>query len=306
MLKWGRTKHLSRMVAERDGLLLRREARIASLEATISDVERMLRERELLIREREREAENEIARREATIREREERITWLESQVRRLETPRLPPRTDDLPTRLKEMMARLPGWCPEQKAIWMVDQIVENDYKIAAELGVFAGRSVFPIALAIAANHGHAVYAVDAWENAVATSEPTNEQDQAWWHNVDLVAIKTSFLREMISQNLVSLIKILELPSAEACMAVSQQVGRKIDFLHIDGAHAETQAVFDVTHWSQLVAPGGMIVLDDIDWPGVHEADAFLTSRFDRIKELRGDKFAFAAFRDVRESKSAS
>ena len=285
------------MVAERDGWLIRREARIGSLEATISDLEGVLRGRETAIREREREAEAEIARREATIREREERIARLEGQVRRLETPRLPPRTDDLRTRVKEIVARLPGWCPEQKAGWMIDQILQNGCKLAVELGVYAGRSVFPIALAIAANHGGAVYAVDAWENAVATSAPTDEQDHAWWENVDLVAIKSLFLREMVAQNLVSLIKILELPSAEACAAVSRQVGQNIDFLHIDGAHAEEQAIFDVTHWSQLVAPGGTIVLDDIDWPAVSGADAFLTSRFERIKEFRGDKFAFAAFR---------
>jgi predicted O-methyltransferase YrrM len=297
MINWGRTDKLSRMVAERDGLLILREARIGSLEATISDLEKMLRERETTIREREGEAETEIARREATVREREERIAWLEGQVRRLETPRLPPRTDDLQTRLKDMVARLPGWCPEQKARWMVHHIIGNGCKTAVELGVYAGRSVFPIALAIAANHGRAVYAVDAWENAVAISAPTNEQDHVWWDNVDLVAIKSSFLREMISQNLVGLIRILELPSAEACTAISQQLGQTIDFLHIDGGHSETQAIFDVTHWSQLVAAGGTIVLDDIDWPGVGGADAFLASRFERIEELRGDKFAFAAFR---------
>jgi len=39
------------------------------------------------------------------------------------------------------------------------------------------GDSVFPIALAIAANQGNAVYAVDAWDNSVATSAPTSERD---------------------------------------------------------------------------------------------------------------------------------
>jgi predicted O-methyltransferase YrrM len=285
------------MVAEREGWLIRREARIGSLEATIANLEGLLRDRETTIRERERAAETEIARREATVRDREERITRLEGQIRRLETPRLPPRLDNLPERLKEMDARLPGWCPEQKAGWMVDRILENGYKTAAELGVYAGRSVFPIALAIAANRGRAVYAVDAWENAVATSAPTDGDDHEWWDSVDLVAIKSTFLREMVSQNLVSLIKVLELPSAEACAAVSQQVGRGIDFLHIDGAHAEAQAIYDVTHWSQLVTSGGTIVLDDIDWPGVRSAHAFLSSRFERVEEFRSDSFAFAGFR---------
>jgi hypothetical protein len=297
MLKWGQTKRLSRMVAERDGWLLQREARIASLETTITELEGTLRGREATIREREGDAQREIARREATIRDREEKIAWLEGRIRRLETPSLPPPTDNLPARLSEMLARLPGWCPEEKASWMVDEIIANRYQTAAELGVFAGRSVFPIALAIAANRGRTVYAIDCWENAVATVGPEDAKDYRWWNSVDLVAVKSAFLGEMIAQNMVGLVKILELPSAEACAALSSQLWRGIDFLHIDGAHSEAQARYDVTHWSPLVAPGGTIVLDDIDWPGVRGADAFLDERFERIAERRGDKFAFAAFR---------
>jgi Methyltransferase domain len=297
MLKWGQTKRLSRMVAVRDAWLLQREARIQSLETTISDLEGALRQREAAIRERESEAQTEIVRREATIRDREERIAWLEGRIRRLETPSLPPRTDNLPVRLTEMLARLPGWCPEEKASWMVEQITANRYQTAAELGVFAGRSVFPVALAIAANQGRAVYAVDAWENAVATADPGDARDHRWWDSVDLVAIKSAFLGEVIAQNMVGLIKILELTSAEACAALSGQLGRGIDFLHIDGAHSEAQALHDVANWSPLVTAGGTIVLDDIDWPGVRGADAFLEERFERIAERRGDGFAFAAFR---------
>jgi hypothetical protein len=207
-----RTKRLARDIAQRDEWLPQREARIAFLEVTISELETMLREREASVRQREKLSETEIARREDTILEREARIAWLEGQIRRLETPRLPPCTDDLRIRLKDVATRLPGWCPEEKALWMVDHIVQNGYRTAAELGVFAGRSVFPIALAIAANQGRAVYAVDAWDNAVATSAPVSERDDIWWEAVDLIAIKSQFLREMVSQNLVSLIKIIELP----------------------------------------------------------------------------------------------
>jgi hypothetical protein len=45
------------------------------------------------------------------------------------------------------------------------------------------------------------------------------------------------------------------------------------------------------------MAPGGTIVLDDIDWEGVRNAADFLQTRFEKIGEFRGDKFAYAAFR---------
>jgi predicted O-methyltransferase YrrM len=274
------------MVAERDAWPLQREARIAALEATIFDREEALRKRQI-----------EIGRREETIREREERISWLEDRIRRLETPRLPPRTNDLRVRIKDMVTRLPGWCSEEKAQWMANSIARNGYKIAAEVGVFAGRSLLPIALAIAANQGRAVYAVDAWDNAVATSMPTSERDDSWWATEDLVAAKSSFLCETVSQNFSGLIKIIELPSAQACDAIQSILGRSIDFLHIDGAHSEDQALSDVANWSELVSPGGMIVLDDIDWPSIRKAKEFLVSRFEQVAESRGDRTAFAAYR---------
>jgi predicted O-methyltransferase YrrM len=275
-------------------MLRDREAAVRQREK-LSEIE--IARRDEALREREKLSEIEIARREDTIREREARIAWLEGQIRRLETPRLPPCTDDLRIRLKDVATRLPGWCPEEKALWMADHIVQEGYKTATELGVYAGRSVFAIALAIAANQGHAVYAVDAWDNAVATSAPTSARDDIWWDAVDLVAIKSLFLRETVSQNLVSLIKIIELPSAEACRTVSRLIGRSIDFLHIDGAHSEAQALADVTNWSKLVASGGMIVLDDIDWSGVRRADEFLASRFEHIEEIRDHGTAFSAYR---------
>lgn len=91
--------------------------------------------------------------------------------------------------------------------------------------------------------------------------------------------------------------KIIELPSAEACRTVSRIIGKSIDFLHIDGVHSEAQALADVTNWSELVVSGGMIVLDDIDWPGVRRADEFLAGRFERIEEIRGYGNAFSAYR---------
>jgi hypothetical protein len=67
--------------------------------------------------------------------------------------------------------------------------------------------------------------------------------------------------------------------------------------LHIDGAHSEAQALADATNWSDLVAVGGTIVLDDIDWSGVRKANEFLASRFERIEEIRGSGTAFSAYR---------
>ena len=129
----------------------------------VGHLEHEIKRIENIRRDRIEALEAEVRDREKLIREREERVKSLESQVRRLETPRLPPPTDNFDVRLKEVVSALPGWCTESKAIWMAHQIRQNGYQTAAEVGVFAGRSIFPIALAIAANQGRAVFAIDAW-----------------------------------------------------------------------------------------------------------------------------------------------
>jgi Methyltransferase domain len=305
-------------VARREDAVRDREKRIAWLENELS----ALREQEEATQQRERLAlrrmaetsarhddsaktlranihrlETEIAGRENTVRDREKRIASLEGEVRYLETLRSPHRTDDMPTRLRDVVSRLPGWCHEEKATWMADHIRGSGYKVAAEIGVFAGRSLFPIALAIEANQGRAVYAVEAWDREVATSTPTDEVNDYWWRTEDLSRAKSQFLTEMVSQGLVDLIKVIELPSDIAWKAVLRHIGRVVEFLHIDGAHSEDQSISDAAHWSQLVVPGGTIVLDDIDWPSVRKANEFLTGQFERIEEITGAGMAFAAFR---------
>ena len=45
-------------------------------------------------------------------------------------------------------MASIPGWCSEEKALLMMDIIKENKCQHCIEIGVFSGRSLFPIAKA--------------------------------------------------------------------------------------------------------------------------------------------------------------
>ena len=40
----------------------------------------------------------------------------------------------------------------------------------------------------------------------------------------------------------------------------------EIDFLHIDGAHSVFNAAEDVVLYLRRVRPGGIVVMDDIDW----------------------------------------
>jgi hypothetical protein len=61
----------------------------------------------------------------------------------------------------------------------------------------------------------------------------------------------------------------------------------RIALLHIDGNHSYANARADVTSWSNLVIPGGWIIIDDYIWPygdgPQRVGDEFLEENHDKI-----------------------
>lgn len=59
-----------------------------------------------------------------------------------------------------------------------------------------------------------------------------------------------------------------EEPSEQALPRVFRE-GVRVDFAFIDGSHKREAVLSDVTWVDQMVEPGGLVVLDDIQMPGV-------------------------------------
>lgn len=121
----------------------------------------------------------------------------------------------------------------------------------------------------------------------MAVACATNEENDQWWSHVDLKAIKDRFLSAVMAYDLTGIVKTIELSSNEARMAFLVDPGNRFDILHIDGSHAEAQALADVTDWLPLVTPGGIIVLDDIEWDTVKMARDHLRVACIVVEEVR-------------------
>lgn len=181
--------------------------------------------------------------------------------------------------RIRVALNALQGWCTLEKATFLAEQIVRNRYKVAVEVGVFGGRSLIPMALAVAHTGGE-VFGVEVWNNEVAVEVPMEPRNDEWWSTLDIARVKRAFLRYLAASDLAAVTRIIELPSWDAARAFDTPRWRgKIDFVHIDGSHAEAQALGDVQRWCRVVRPGGMIVLDDIGWGTVQKARNYLMRR---------------------------
>ncbi|MDP9790616.1 class I SAM-dependent methyltransferase [Agrobacterium tumefaciens] len=179
----------------------------------------------------------------------------------------------------------LEGWCSREKAKTIADLISNDKPEICVEIGVYGGRSLFPAAAALRANGSGVIYGIETWRPDVATEHATTDVNDAWWGNIDFHTIKTSVYRFAAEHDLASQVRIIEAPSAEAASLFKQ-----IDYLHIDGAHSIYNAAEDVVLYAKKVRSGGIIIMDDANWPSTIPAIAILDSLGERIKTFDDEK----------------
>jgi predicted O-methyltransferase YrrM len=264
-----------------------------------------------------------IVDRERTIREREEEIRRLNATVAALRSgavvpggveSRAEPRalaeaSEDvaapvslpagLADRIRDALPNIEGWCTERKALWLADLITSNRCLAVLEIGIYGGRSLIPMAMAVQAlGAGGKVHGVEAWSNSVAVATETNAENDAWWQTVDLKAIRKGFFRNVARYEVADTVVVMEMSSDEAFAAISGRGLGPFDLVHVDGSHSEVQALRDVEMWSGLVRPGGILVLDDIGWSSVRAAREHVRRNFSDIAEIaESETIAYGAYR---------
>ena len=60
----------------------------------------------------------------------------------------------------------------------------------------------------------------------------------------------------------------------------------ELDMLHIDGCHSEWSSTTDVCLWLPMVRQGGLICMDDVNWPSTQTAVRFVEKWCDKIEML--------------------
>jgi len=278
-------------------LLRLRESTITSLEdqlrlkgAEIEDIVGLLRLREATIGHLEdlvRVREDEVLSACSIVRLREERISTLESLF--AESPAhgaaFEWRALPLDEKVSHCLETTDGWCSPKKAAWLTQLIVSRQVANVLEVGIFGGKSLIPMALAVQSAGGGTVIGVEPWSADVAISEPTNETNDAWWASVDFAQVKERFFANAARYGVLAMIKVMEMDSGSAFRFL-EPGDRQFDLIHIDGAHSPERALRDAKSWSKLVRKGGLVVFDDIAWPSVMPAYDFLTRNLTVIDEV--------------------
>lgn len=152
------------------------------------------------------------------------------------------------------------GWCSYQKASVMIDIILAAKPKTIVEIGVWAGKSLIPMAYILKQNGKGKIYGIDPWDPDASIQGLMHESAREFWRIADHDFILERLCGQIKEFGLENYVELIRATSIDAPPI------QDIDLLHIDGNHSDETSYIDVTKWVPLVRPGGWIVFDDINW----------------------------------------
>jgi hypothetical protein len=169
------------------------------------------------------------------------------------------------------------GWSTEIKLTKLVKYILSRKPKVIVEVGVYLGRSFFPLYWA-GQEVGAEVCGVDPFCLKAATFGQEGE-DLSFWGKLDYEWMWSDFMAE-----------VNKLPKPPHIRRVQSRLVEdidKIDFLHIDGNHSAFESLHDLHHWLPKMNAGGLVIFDDCDWPSVQDSVKHLDSHCKFIEDIQ-------------------
>ena len=181
-----------------------------------------------------------------------------------------------------QAMSELEGWCSLEKASILIDLVMLTDAVRVVEIGVFGGKSLIPMAMAMKYKGYGRCYGIDPWstDESVAGMEGVNAE---WWGNLNHEKIYQDVLMKVQQFGLSNEIRLIRDTSENAPEICD------IDMLHIDGNHSEETSMIDVTKWVPLVRKGGFIIFDDMNWMTQARAVEWLDEHCAKVNEFSAD-----------------
>jgi len=190
--------------------------------------------------------------------------------------------------RIAAVVPTLEGWCTVEKAQWLASWIVRHKCTKVVEIGVFGGRSLIPMGMAMRAlDEGETAWpgrvdGFDPYSNQIAEADDTDEANRQWWKTIDLQRVHKVAVEGVVANDVGSVVSIILSTGSTGVMWYGDS---SLDIVHVDGSHNEAASTLDVKLWWPKVRTGGVMVMDDTNWAQVQAARALVGSMGKRIHE---------------------
>lgn len=187
--------------------------------------------------------------------------------------------TPETEAAIREWSATAEGWCLADRAVEMAQLVIDWRPAVVVEIGVFAGGSLIPQALALKENGFGRIYGIDPWsrqaaiEQVFVANESTPKADEEiarkWWAEVDLDKMHLLAMQGIWKYHLEEFATVIRARSEHCAELFSANV---IDIFYLDGSHSEEASCRDVNLYVPQVQTGGYVWIDDANWQTVGKA----------------------------------
>lgn len=188
--------------------------------------------------------------------------------------------TGHVTARVDQILAKIPvdngGGCPRSKALLLAEYALIHVATKVIDIGVYRGRSFFPLALAMEMNNGH-VWGVDPYSSGEAFQPDLEGEGAAlkdvlhsWRSTTPFEQVFQEVKRLLTAETLSHCGSLVRATSARA--AVLLEKFAPFDMVHVDGNHDAEHVREDIRAYLPLLRVGGLLIMDDINLPGVQRA----------------------------------
>jgi hypothetical protein len=177
----------------------------------------------------------------------------------------------NIETIVEEEFPQIPGWCTVEKAKRMAE--LAHGASLCVELGVFGGRGLVAMALALADQEFGRADGIDPFTPDAAlegTNSPANDE---WWGALDYESIARTAQTALYRLKLVPYAHLIRMTSLEAARFYEDG---SVDVLHQDSNHSEEISTEEVRLWASKIRSGGYWIFDDTDWSTTQKAQCML------------------------------
>lgn len=152
------------------------------------------------------------------------------------------------------------GWSSPEKCCAMASLVLAIRPKVCVEIGVFAGRSLIPMAMALKhASIPGKVIGIDPY-SAQESVKGEQGENEKWWGQLDHNSIHDKFQGFVKRFDLSQQVQLIKKSSNDV-------EPMECDLIHIDGNHSD-QALKDAERFGPKVRLGGIAIMDDLMWVG--------------------------------------
>lgn len=163
-------------------------------------------------------------------------------------------------TEIADLVPKLHGWCSVEKAHTLASMVLSLRPEVCLEIGVWGGRSLLPMAMALRNLKQGVIYAIDPWSISASEQGQTGD-NQKWWSTANHEVVYNDFVAHVHRTGTEKYVRIYRMKSDDF------DPPPRIGILSIDGNHGP-QAIKDVRRYVPSVSIGGFVVMDDLDWVG--------------------------------------